>query len=474
MRKSLSAMDVFENLQASDAVALELAHGNADLIKALKIAGIAGPYKVVDPWQLEDEKGEARINAGGYSAVPFGDRYPELIDFVVRYLRDGVSMGLPQQSASEWRGELEFRLIEKLRHFAPSHADSQIFFSNSGSEAIESAIKFTTNYRPNASYFINFTKAYHGKTTGALNLTPNPEYQQHLRHPAIDVVTLPYGDSEAFTREVKRLGVDKIAGVIFEPIQGEAGVIVPPAEFLRHVDEICKRHDIVTIADEIQTGLGRSGYWFASIEWGGMDPDIIALAKPLGGGLTATGATIARRKIFKKMLGGLHAKHQSNTFGGNSLAMAIGLKSLDIIEDEKLVERAQRLGKLGATRLDNIAQLAPGLITDTRAFGMLFAAQFAPVTPTKNIVYSPKKLNSEFTGLLALMMWHKAGVLANFSLNAHRSIRLTPALTMPDELFTDMFDRLEAAAVEHKTSWRMFMNTPSKTVIKLANFALFS
>ena len=474
MRKSQSAMQVLENLQASDAVALEMAHGNGDLIKALKIAGIAGPYKVVDPWQLEDEKGEVRINAGGYSAVPFGDRYPKLIDFVVRYLRDGNSMGLPQQSASEWRGELEYRLIEKLRQFAPSHADSQIFFSNSGSEAIESAIKFTTNYRPRASYFINFTKAYHGKTTGALNLTPNPEYQQQLRRPALDVVTLSYGDSEAFTQEIKRLGPDKIAGVIFEPIQGEAGVIVPPAEFLQHVDETCKHHGIVTIADEIQTGLGRSGYWFASIEWGGMDPDIIALAKPLGGGLTATGATITRSNIFKKMLGGLDAKHQSNTFGGNSLAMAIGLKSLDIIEDEKLVERAQRMGKIGAKRLDEIAQLGPGLISDTRAFGMLFAAQFAPVTPTKNIVYGPKKLNSEFTGLLALMMWHKAGVLANFSLNAHRSIRLTPALTMPDEMFSDMFDRLEAAAVEHKTSWRMFMKTPSKTVVKLANFALFS
>ncbi len=119
MRKSQSAMQVLENLQASDAVALELAHGNSDLIKALKISDIAGPYKVVDPWQLEDEKGIVRINAGGYSAVPLGDRYPALIDFVIRYLSDGNSMGLPQQSASEWRAELELRLIQNWPNLRP-------------------------------------------------------------------------------------------------------------------------------------------------------------------------------------------------------------------------------------------------------------------------------------------------------------------------------------------------------------------
>ncbi len=474
MHKTQSAQQILEASSPGDVVAMEQAHGNGDLIKALKIAGIAGPFKVVDPWRLQDESGEIRINAGGYSAVPFGDRYPELVEFVIRYLRDGDAMGLPQQSASRWRAELETRLVAKLAERTPDHHDSQVFFSNSGAEAIESAIKFASCYRPKASHFINFTGAYHGKTTGALNLTPNLEYQQQLRHPSIDVTTLPFGDPEAFDMEVKRLGPDNIAAVILEPIQGEAGVIIPPQEFLTHIDRTCKRHGIVTIADEIQTGLGRSGYWFASIDWGGMDPDIIALAKPLGGGLTAIGATIARRRIFHKMLGGLHAKHQSNTFGGNNLAMAIGLKSLDIIEQENLVQRAHDLGRRGADRLKAMAAAYPDLISETRSFGLLFAASFQPVTPTRNIIYGPKQINSEFTGLLALMMWHKAGVLANFSLNSHRSIRLTPALTMPDAMFDEMFDRLDNAARENRTAWRMFMRTPRKTVFKLANFALFS
>ena len=474
MRTSQTAQQLLDNPQTGNVIADEMAHGNRDLIRALQIAGIAGPFKTVDPWRLQDEKGVVRINAGGYSAVPFGDRYPELIEFVIRYLREGQCMGLPQQSASEWRAELESRLVEKLASLAPSHKDSQVFFSNSGAEAIESAIKFACHYRPRAKCFINFSRAYHGKTTGALNLTPNPLYQGQLRHRAFDVVTLPFGDTEAFSHEIDRRGADQIIGVIFEPVQGEAGVIVPPKEFLETINELCQRHGIITIADEIQTGLGRSGYWFASVEWGRMDPDIITLAKPLGGGLTAIGATIARHKIFNKMLGGLNAKQQSNTFGGNNLAMAIGLKSLDILEQEKLVERARRLGEQGRKRLDDMAAAYPGLISETRAFGLLFAAQFQPVTPTRNIVYGPKQINSEFTGLLALMMWHKAGVLGNFSLNAHRSIRLTPALTMPEDMFGQMFARLEKGADEHRTSWRMFLHTPQKTVLKLAGFALFN
>jgi len=472
--KSRSAQQVLQNLQASHVVANELAHGNHGLIKALKIAGMAGPFKVVDPWQLADEKGITHINAGGYSAIPFGDRYPELIEFVIDYLRHGHYMGLPQQSASEWRAELENRLVEKLAEHAPSHKDSQVFFSNSGSEAIESAIKFATHYRPHAKYFINFSCAYHGKTTGALNLTPNADYQQQLRHRALDVITLPFGNSQAFEDEITRRGADNIIGVFFEPVQGEAGVQIPPKEFLKNIDTTCKRHGILTIADEIQTGLGRCGYWFTSIEWGGMDPDIITLAKPLGGGLTAIGATIARRKIYGKMLSGMRAKQQSNTFGGNSLAMAIGLKSLDIIEQENLVERAHTLGKRGNKRLSTLSRAYPDLMAETRGFGMLFAAQFAPVTPTRNFVYGPHKLNSEFTGLLALMMWHKARVLGNFSLNAQRTIRLTPALTMPEKMFDEMFDRLDESAKEHRTSWRMFLRTDRKTVMNLAKFSVFS
>lgn len=453
-------------------IAKERAHGNGDLIRALEIAGIAGPFRVVDPWRLEDADGRTLINAGGYSALPFGERYPPLIDFLGRYFAGGSSVGLPQQAASEWRAELEFRLVAKLADVAPSHSDSRVFFSNSGAEAIESAIKFAAADRPDAPYFVNFDRAYHGKTPGALALTPNQHYQHQLRHLPLDVITLPFGDADAFAATVKRQGAHRIAAVILEPIQGEAGVRVPDADFLRAVDLIAKDHCILTIADEIQTGLGRSGYWFASVEWGGMDPDIITLAKPLGGGLTATGATIARKRIYRRMLGGLDAKQQSNTFGGNALAMAIGLKALDILEDERLVARARELGARGKARLDKIAAAYPDLIKETRAFGMLFALQFQPVSPTRQ-VHTSERLNAELTGLLALMTLHRGGLIGNFSLNSNRTIRLTPALTMPDATFDEMFDRIEQAAAACPSSWAMFRATPHRTLLDLGKFALF-
>jgi len=463
--------EIFSGSEHSDVLATEIAFGNGDLIRALKIGRIAGPFKVVNPWELQDKGGAVRINTGGYAALPFGDRYPPLVEFVVRYLRDGDSMGLPQQAITEWRAALEYNIVAQLASVAPSHSDSQVFFLNSGAEAIECAIKFVMASRPGATYFVNFEHGYHGKTLGALSLTPNPEYQDLFRPLALNVVTLPFANLDAFEIALRRIGADRIAAIFLEPIQGEAGVIVPPREFLGRVDELCKRHGILVVADEIQTGLGRSGYWFASIEWGGMDPDIITLAKALGGGLTAVGATVARRHIFKKMLGGTASKRHSNTFGGNSLAMAIGLKSLEIIREEGLVERARALGKRGQARLNGIAERYPRMFSEVRSFGMLFAADFLPVLPPR-MSMGQQRLVGELTGILGLLMWHRAGLQANLSLNSRRTVRLTPALTIPEQLFDHVFDRIEAAAEEHHDAWHMLTHTAPRTLYDLSKFAL--
>jgi len=212
-------------------------------------------------------------------------------------------------------------------------------------------------------------------------------------------------------------------------------------------------------------------YWFASVEWAGTDPDIITLAKALGGGLTAVGATIARKRIYRKMLGGMASKRHSNTFGGNSLAMAIGLKSLEIIRDEHLVERARSLGERGKKRLDAIAERYPGMFSATRSFGMLFAADFHPVVPAR-FSLGQQKIIGELTGILALLMWHRAGVQANLSLNSRRTVRLTPPLTIPEQLFDEMLDRIESAAEAHDDTWHMLTKTPPRTLYGLGKFAL--
>jgi putrescine aminotransferase len=467
----ISTDDVFAGLSKQSVFDLEKQYGNTDLVRALDYARISGPFKVTSPWELEDTKGVRRINASGYAATPFGDRYPPLMKFLRRYFDEGQAMGLPQQSVSDWRAALETNLVRLISEFAPSHADSKVFFSNSGSEAIEAAIKFAKASRPQGTCFINFQRAFHGKTAGALSLTANEEAQGPFRPLAFETLTPSFGDLEAFEETIRRKGADNIIAIILEPIQGEAGVIVPPRDFLAGVDRLAKEYGIPVIADEIQAGLGRSGYWVPSIEWGGMGPDIIVFAKPLGGGMVPIGATVVRNVIFGKMLGGLNCKIHSNTFGGNSLAMAIGLKSLEILREEKLVERSRRLGKKGLDRLKELAEGHPDLIANVRGFGMWFAIEFHPVVPP-SVAFGKDDLIGEFTAFLGLMMLHEGGVHANLALNAHRTVRLTPALTIPDELFDTMFDRIDAAADRMKSAGAMLIKTPPKSMLDLTRIAL--
>ena len=448
---------------------LELKHGNGDLIKVLNILGIVGPFKVLNPWELQDEEGRHLINAGGYSALPFGEMYPPLIAFLQEYLKSNQSSSLPQGVTSAWRAALETNLIALLARQAPSHSDSQVFFSNSGAEAIEAAIKFAKAARTKARYIINFTRAYHGKTYGALSLTPNEEYQSLFRPLMPNVITLPYGDSHRLHQTIKQLGSKNIIAIIVEPIQGEGGVIIPPADFLPAINSI-REQGILIIADEIQTGLGRSGYYFASLAMG-LEPDIITLAKPLGGGLVAVGATIARKTIYKKLLGGLESKRHSNTFGGGSLAMAVGLKSLELIMEEKLAERSKLLGEQGLKRLQEIQSKYPGYIKDVRGAGMLFAIHLRHVVKPSFLPLPAEQIN-QFGTALALRTMHLYGLHVCFTTNSSRVIRLTPALNMPIETFNTMFNRLEQVAQNHQQAWRMLPQMPQKRLLDLIKLAL--
>jgi putrescine aminotransferase len=466
----VSSADIL-SARYGDAAALrdEMQHGNGDLIRALEALGVAGPFRVKTPWVLTDEHEKEKINAGGYAAIPFGDRYPPLMQFVASYLEADAAMGLPQQSAATWRAALEANLVALLATFAPSHADSRVFFSNSGAEAIETALKFVKAARPKAKEIINFKGAYHGKTFGALALTPNAEYQDMFRPLMPNVTTLPYGDADALETTVRRLGADKVVAVIVEPTQGEAGVISPPADFLRRVGEICQPHGILVIADEIQTGLGRTGHWFASID-AGLEPDIVTLAKPLGAGLTAVGATIARKGIYGKTLAGFASKRHSNTFGGNSLAMAIGVKALEMLVQENLPQRSKRLGEVGLARLQALQQKYPQLLEAVRGAGLLMALQFRTVLPPK-IIPGLGELIGELSGALGLRTLYEGGVIANLSLSSKRVVRLTPALNMPEDVFERMFDSLDQTAERSPTANHMLRRMPIDRLYRLGRLA---
>ncbi len=455
--------------QVGDALDLETRHGNGDLMRVLDILGIAGPFKVLNPWELEDQEGRHLIHAGGYAAMPFGEAYPPLLDFVREYLVNNHQLGLPQQSLSEWRGALAANLVALLTSVAPSHADSHAYFGNSGAEAIEAALKMARATRPKAEQFINFEHAYHGKTHGALALTPNEEYQAPFRPLAPDVRTLPYGDIDALENVLQR-GADRICAIVIEPIQGEGGVILPPAGYLRQVGELARKHGVLVIADEIQTGLGRTGPWFASVA-AGMDPDIITLAKPLGGGIVPVSATIARRSIYKALLPGLASKRHSTTFGGGSFAMAVALKSLELLINEGLPERSATSGRYGLDRLTAMAKRFPGLVDSVRGAGMLFAVSLKPVVGFKVPGVSEEDVQT-LAAALFLRELHQGGVHGCYSTNASRTARLTPPLNQPQETLVEMFDRVEAVMAKNPTPLAMLKKLPLPRMLKLARVAL--
>jgi len=461
--------DLFGVLEAHEVRGLERAYGNGDVVRIWEALGIAGPFEVMSPWELRAPDGLGLINAGGYAALPFGERYPPLVSFVQRYLGEGRTMGLPQQSASAWRGALSANLVALLARHAPSHGDSQVFFSNSGAEAVETALKLVRAARPRAPKIVNFTRGYHGKTLGALSLTPNEEYQALFRPLLGDVLTLPYGDAQALADALERPG-SRVGAVIVEPIQGEGGVVTPPPEFLPAIGALAQKHGFLIVADEIQSGLGRCGHDFASLALG-LEPDIITLAKPLGGGLVPIGATVARRELMEKMLGGLGSKRHSSTFGGGSLAMAVGLKSLEIIEDEGLAARSRALGERGLARLRGLAEAYPDFFGAVRGAGMLFALQLRPVLPPglERLGLSAE-LTAQLGSGLALRTLHLAGIHACYTLNSSRTVRLTPALNMPEAVFEEMFRRLEGAAQQPQAG--QLLRTPPATLLKLARLAL--
>jgi acetylornithine/succinyldiaminopimelate/putrescine aminotransferase len=458
-----------EGLAPARTRALERRHGNGELVRVLETLDIAGPFRRVSPWELEDEKGRHLIHAGGYAALPFGEGPPALVEAAVRYLQLMDRPSFTQQAVSDWRAALETNLVALLASLAPRHEDSRVIFSNSGTEAIEVALKLARAYRPGAGTFLAFSRGYHGKTLGALSVTPTEEYQRAFRPLVPGVKVLPYGDAEAVEREIFAQGPDRIAGIVLEPVQGEGGVVVPPPGFLAEIERIRVRHGVPVIADEIQSGLGRTGHWFASVA-GGLDPDVITLAKPLSGGLVPVGATIARPELVQAMLPGFSSRRHSSTFAGNGLAMAVGLHALETLVEGGFDERARRDGEAGLARLQQIADRYPGLIREVRGAGMLFALELRHVL-RPGLLGGRAELARLFASGLGIRSLHLGGVHANISLAANGLVRITPALDMPPNVQDELWTRIERVAERHPRAWRLAVSAGPVRLLKLAAIA---
>lgn len=243
----------------------------------------------------------------------------------------------------------------------------QAFFCNSGAEANEAAIKLARLHTPAERYkIITFTGSFHGRTLAATTATAQPKYHEGLGPLMAGFVYAPFGDLEA----VERLIDGETAAIMIEPVQGEGGIHLPPEGFLPGLRELCDRHGLLLIFDEVQTGCGRTGRWFAYQHFG-VVPDIMTLAKGLCGGL-AGGAMLARPDVARSLRPGMHAA----TFGGNPLAARAGIATLEMIEAEQLLENVLRLEAIFRERLQDLRRTIQ-LVVDVRILGLMIGIELA-------------------------------------------------------------------------------------------------
>jgi 4-aminobutyrate aminotransferase len=367
------------------------------------------------------------LNAG-IAVATTGHRHP----LVTQAIREQIERFI-HYSGADFHYREEVELAEKLAEIVPGAKNKRVFFSNSGSEAVEAAMKLA-RYKTGRPLFMAFMGAFHGRTFGSLSLTASKMFHRKKFSPLLPQVfhipfpnpyRPPFGVSE---EEVTDAVLDYIENTLFktvvppeevaaffvEPIQGEGGYIVPPLDFYRKLKNLLEKYDILFVADEVQSGMGRTGKMFA-IEHFGVIPDIVTLAKGIASGLPL-GATVARASLMDWRRGA-HA----STFGGNPVSCSAALVTIRLLEDE-LVENAQRVGKFLIENLREI-QKRYEIIGDVRGLGLMVGVEVVedPVKKTP----SPKLRDR------IVMECFRRGVLL---LGAGESaIRFSPPLIIREE-----------------------------------------
>jgi len=381
-------------------------HINPYLADLLRFAGFDKLEWEAEGCIIKDSEGNEYIDClGGYGVFSLGHRHPKVVEAVEKQLH------LMPLSSKVFINPLQARLGERLSEITPGDLQC-VFFSNSGTEAVEAALKFARMYTGRKK-FVSALGSFHGKTFGSLSVSGRDIYKKPFEPLLPYCEQVPFGDAEALEKAVD----EETAAVLLEPIQGEGGVNVPPDDFLPRARKICDERGALLILDEVQTGLGRCGKMFACELWG-VVPDIMCLAKALGGGIMPIGATIARPQIWRIFQD--NPLIHSSTFGGNPLACSAALAALEVIEEEKLPQRAEELGNYLLGELQTIKDRFPQLIKDVRGKGLLLGVEFS----------------DEDIGLLTITFLLKRGVLVAYALNNPKVMRIEPPLIIGKDLLS--------------------------------------
>jgi ornithine--oxo-acid transaminase len=362
------AFDVRELLALRSAERFELheKYVNPKLVRLLNTIGFDRRYSRASGAYLYDESGEKYLDLlAGFGVFALGRNHPA----VKRALSQVLAADLPdlvQLDAAVAAGLLAEQLILRIPQ------QERVFFCNSGTEAVEAAIKLARAATGRAK-LVFCDHAFHGLTMGSLSLNGDEVFRAGFGPLLADAVRIPFNDVPALERVLEN---GDVAAFFVEPIQGK-GVNLPAEGYLAEAGRLCRRHRALFVVDEVQTGIGRTGAFLASTAYG-VDPDLVLLAKALSGGFVPIGAVVGKRWVFDKTFDRMdRAVVHGSTFAKNNLAMAAGLATLAALDDERLIENASRRGDSLIRRLGALVTKHE-LVKEVRGRGLMIALELGP------------------------------------------------------------------------------------------------
>ena len=420
--------------------ALHERHLNSTLVHVQRIIGFDHVYARAQGAYLYDLDERDYLDfLSGYSVFNIGRNHPA----VQSALRDLLELDLPnmvQMDCSLLSGLLAEALLKKT----PPHLDS-VFFCNSGAESVEGAIKFA-RAATSRTGLVSLEKAFHGLSNGALSVMGDESFREGFGALLENCTRIKMGDLAALeTLLAKR----DIAALLIEPVQGK-GVHFPAGDFYQQAQRLCRAHGTLLICDEVQTGLGRTGRWWGFEHWG-LEPDIITVAKSLSGGYVPVAAVITRRAIYQKTFSRLdRCVVHSSTFGRNNLAMAAGLATLQVLDDENLVERARTHGTELMRRLDALKE-KHSLIKEVRGLGLMIAIEFHE--PRELALKMGWKLlhkveHELFAQMLVTSLFQKHRILTQIAGHAMDVLKILPPLIIGEREIDRFVTALDAVLTE--------------------------
>ena len=416
---------------------------NPQMGRILRTLGFDKVWSRGEGAHLIDAAGERYLDLfGGYGVFAVGRNHPEVVAAIEQVMAARTA-NLPQLGVTLLNGVLAEQLLAR----APDRVAAMVP-ANSGTEAVEAAIKIA-RAATGRQRVLYAEHAFHGLTMGSLSINGNDEFRAGFEPLLAGCEPVPFGDLDALTRALEG---PPVAALVLEPVQGK-GVNIPPPGYLAGAQSLCRAAETLFVCDEVQTGLARTGRFLALEHWQ-LDPDIVCVAKALSGGMVPIGAALVSRAAFDRVFDGMErAVRHGSTFGGNDLAAAAALATLRVIDQERLVARAEQLGALLLELTTPLVQRYE-VVRAVRGLGLMWAIEFGPPSGrAARMLWEAVEARQAglFAQLVTVPLFHEHRILCQVAGHRMNTIKALPALTVEEEGIRRFAEALEqtVAKAEH-------------------------